>query len=114
MTKIKKVNLYRAVSSLSKPIADSTHQIPEIAFVITEVELENGITGQGYLLAFHYSPNAIAGALKDLMDFVPGYHVYETVKIKKDMDAENEYFGNNGLLKWACSSVNVAMWDACA
>jgi L-alanine-DL-glutamate epimerase-like enolase superfamily enzyme len=114
MTKIKKVNLYRAVSPLSKPIADSTHQIPEIAFVITEVVLENGITGEGYLLAFHYSPNAIAGAMKDIKDFAVGYHTYQTGQCVADYEKETEYFGNNGLQKWALATLNVAMWDAWA
>lgn len=114
MTAIKKVNLYRAVSKISKPIADATHQIPEIAFWITEVELDNGITGEGYLLAFHYSPNAICGALKDIKDFAVGYQVYETGKIIADYEKETEYFGNNGLQKWALAALNVAMWDAWA
>lgn len=114
MTKIKTVNLYRAVSPLSKPIADSTHQIPEIAFVIAEVELENGITGEGYLLAFHYSPNAIGGAMKDIKDFAVGYQAYQTGQFIADYEKEAEYFGNNGLQKWAMATLNVAMWDAWA
>ena len=114
VTTIKKVNLYRAVSPLSKPIADATHQIPEIVFLITEVELESGIIGQGYLLAFHYSPNAIVGALKDARELAVGYQVYETGRLAKDFEKEAEYFGNNGLNKWAIASLNVAMWDAWA
>lgn len=114
MTTIKKINLYRAVSPLSKPIADATHRIPEIAFLITEIELESGITGQGYLLAFHYSPNAIVGAMKDARELAVGYQVYETGRLAKDFEKEAEYFGNNGLNKWAIASLNVAMWDAWA
>ncbi|WHH61628.1 mandelate racemase/muconate lactonizing enzyme family protein [Petroclostridium sp. X23] len=111
---IKDVRLYRAVSTLSKPIADATHSISKIAFDVVEVELESGIIGQGYLLSFHYSPNAIEGALKDIRKFIleNGYKVYETVKMKQDYDKEAEYFGNNGLQKWAIATVNVAMWDA--
>ena len=112
MTKIKKMNIYRAVSPLSKPIADSTHQIPEIAFLIAEVVLENGIKGQGNLLAFHYSPQAIAGAMKDIQNFVVGYETYEMGRFLKDYAQESEYFGNNGLQKWAAAVVDVAMWDA--
>lgn len=114
MTRIKHVNLYRAVSPLSKPIADATHQIPEIAFLVTEVELENGITGEGYLLSFHYSSQAIAGALKDIKEFACGYHAYQTGQVLCDYAKESEYFGNNGLQKWAIGILNVAMWDAWA
>ena len=114
MSKIKHVNLYRAVSPLSKPIADSTHQIPEIVFFVMEVELENGITGEGYLLAFQYSPNAIVGAMKDVKSLAIGYHAYETGRVISDCEKEQEYFGHNGLQKWALAVLNVAMWDAWA
>ena len=110
--RIKKLTTYKAVSKLSKPIADATHRISEISFLVAEVELESGISGQGYLLSFHYSPRAIAGALKDLESFIPGYSVYDTVKFQQDLAVETEYFGNNGLLKWASATVNIAMWDA--
>lgn len=110
---IKDIRFFEATSAVSKPIADATHEIPEIKFVITEIELASGIIGQGYMLCFHYSANAIAGALKDLKDFMSaGYQVHETVRIAKDYASESEYFGQTGLLKWAISSVNIAMWDA--
>ena len=112
--RIKDIHLYSAVSSITKPIADSTHTISSIAFNIVEVELESGITGQGYLLAFHYSPNAIAGALKDIKAFMleRDFEVNDTVRLKQEYDIETEYFGSNGLQKWALAAVNVAMWDA--
>ena len=69
-TRLKDVNFYRAVSKISKPIADSTHTISKIAFYVVEVTTEEGIKGQGYLLSFHYSPNAIEGALRDMCEFV--------------------------------------------
>lgn len=111
---IKDIKFYRAISSISKPIADSTHTISKIAFYIVELETAAGIKGQGYLLSFHYSPNAIEGALKDCCEFVRKgeYKVYETVKIKSDWDMEAEYFGNTGLNTCAIAAVNVAMWDA--
>jgi mandelate racemase len=111
---IKNLRTYRAVSSISQPIADSTHTISKIAFYVVEVELENGVTGQGYLLSFHYSPNAIEGALKDIREFIleKGFRVFETVKFKQEYDKEAEYFGNKGLQNWASAIVNVAMWDA--
>jgi len=68
--------------------------------------------GQGYLLSFHYSPNAILGALKDIKNFAVGYKVCETLKIKHDFEANAEYFGNLGLQRWSLAVLNVAMWDA--
>lgn len=111
---IKKLRIYRASSTLSKPIADATHEISDIKFYVVEVETGEGITGQGYLLSFHYSPEAITGALKDIRKFIleRGFSVNETVRMKQEYEAEAEYFGDTGLLRWAQAAVNIAMWDA--
>ena len=113
-TKIKKARFYRAVSRITKPIADSTHTISKIAFYVTEVETADGVRGQGYLLSFHYSPNAIEGALMDCCNLIldKEYNVYQTVLAKKEWDMEAEYFGNTGLNTCAVAAFNVAMWDA--
>ena len=111
---IKDLKIYCAVSKMSKPIADATHTISDIAFYVVELTTKEGVTGQGYLLSFHYSPKAIEGALKDMKNFVlgKGYCVNETLKMKKEYEQECEYFGNLGLLRWAQATANVAMWDA--
>lgn len=112
MTKIKDLKIYKATSKTSRKIADATHDISDISFYIIEVITNKEIRGQGYLLSFHYSPNAIKGALKDLKKFIleNEYHIYETVKLKKDYEAETEYFGNPGLQRWALAVLNIAMW----
>jgi L-alanine-DL-glutamate epimerase-like enolase superfamily enzyme len=111
---IKDITFYEAESPLSANIADATHSIPAIKFIIVEIELQNGTKGEGYLLSFHYSSNAIKGALTDIKSFVleRGYDVSETEKLYRDWEIESEYFGNDGLLKWAIAILNIAMWDA--
>lgn len=113
-THIKDIRLYSALSSITKPIADATHDISKIAFFVVEVETEGGVIGQGYLLSFHYSENAITGALKDLRKFVLNgdYHVNETLRLQAAYEAESEYFGIVGLQRWALAALNTAMWDA--
>jgi len=108
------IRLYRATSTLSKPIADATHQLSEISFYIAEVVTAEGVTGQGYLLSFHYSPDGVLGALKDARRFVleRGYATHETIRMKADYDNESEYFGSTGLQRWAQAVLNVASWDA--
>jgi len=115
-TRIKGMELYQARSKMSQPIADATHRISEIRFFVVRITTEEGITGEGYLLAFHYSPQAIEGVLKDIRAFIleRGYSVNETVRIKQEYEQECEYFGNTGLLRWAQAIVNVALWDAWA
>ncbi len=109
---IQDIRYFTATSTISQPIADATHSISDINFVVAEIELANGIVGQGYLLSFHYFPQAILGALKDMRDFFCQFDANETVRMAEEFDKESEYFGQNGLLKWARGIVNIAMWDA--
>ena len=111
-TRIRNVEFFRATSPLSRPIADATHSIDRIAFVVTRVELDSGVFGESNLLAFHYSPGAIAGALCDLAPLVIGWEVSATGKFVRTAAAESEYFGNVGLNRWAIGAINIAMWDA--
>lgn len=110
--KIKRVSLYRAVSPLSQPIADSTHSIPEIAFIVARIDCEGGVVGESYLLAFHYSQNAIRGALQDISEMAIGWDVEGTYEFKAHYERESEYFGNPGVNRWALGLINIAMWDA--
>ncbi len=114
MPKITRIGFFRAVSPVSRPIADSTHSIPEIAFIVTRIETDAGVTGEGYLLAFHYSPQAILGALKDVGQMALGREVSATGEFLAHHEKESEYFGCIGLHRWAAGSVNLAMWDAWA
>lgn len=110
--KVKNYSIYKAVSTLDKPIADSTHVLSEISFIVLRIELMNGTEGESYLLSFQYSPGAVAGALKDHGERVAGVSVYETGKVYSAFNRLNEYFGNEGINRWAQSAFNVAMWDA--
>jgi L-alanine-DL-glutamate epimerase-like enolase superfamily enzyme len=109
--KIKTIQFFKAVSPLSKPIADSTHTIPEIGFIVTRITTDTGIVGEAYLLAFHYSPNAILGALQDVRDMAIGWDANDTSGFKDHFERESEYFGNPGIQRWALGSVEIAMWD---
>ncbi len=111
MSVITDIRIYRAVSPLSRPIADATHTLSEISFFVVEVESDEGVTGQGYLLSFHYSPEAIAGALRDIRPLATGLPVNETGTLARLAAAEHEYFGREGIQKWALAATNVAMWD---
>lgn len=109
---IRDYKLYKAKAKLKKPIADATHTLHEISFIILRLQLENGIIGEGYLLSFQYSPEAIRGAFRDMLPQVKGYQVHETGKVFEKMNAYSEYFGQQGINRWAQAAVNVAMWDA--
>lgn len=66
------------------------------------------------MLAFHFNPGAIRGALADVRDLTVGREVFATQAFNRECDRTFEYFGNVGLLRWARGLVNIAMWDAWA
>ena len=111
-SRITSVDFFEAQSPLSRPIADATHQIPAINFIIARVTLADGTTGEGYLLAFHFNAGAIRGALADVRALTIGREVSDTRGFDATCDKEFEYFGAVGLLRWARGIVNIAMWDA--
>ena len=112
MHTIKNYAVYTAKAKLAKPISDATHTLTEISFLVLRIEVSGGITGEAYLLSFQYSPNAIAGALKDTGEQVLGARVSDTVKVFEQLNASAEYFGREGINRWAQAAFNIAMWDA--
>ncbi len=112
MQKIKSYNIYSAKAKLEKPISDATHTLTEISFLVLRITTEQNITGEAYLLSFQYSPQAIIGAIKDHGAMIIGEEVNNTGKVFNKMNAENEYFGQEGINRWAQGIFNIAMWDA--
>ena len=111
-TTIKSYSVYTAKAELDKPIADATHTLTEISFIVLRLQTENGIIGESYMLSFQYSPRAIAGALKDMGEMLIGEQVNNTVKVFEQLNHANEYFGQEGINRWAQAAFNIAMWDA--
>lgn len=110
--KINHFKLFKATAELKKPIADATHTLHEISFLVLRLYLDNGIVGESYLLSFQYSPAAIQGAFKDQLPHIKGYEVHETGKVLRKLDDLSEYFGNQGINQWVKAAINIAMWDA--
>jgi L-alanine-DL-glutamate epimerase-like enolase superfamily enzyme len=112
MLSIKNYNVFTAKAKLEKPISDATHTLTEISFIVLRITLENGVIGESYLLSFQYNPQAIIGAIKDAGKLVIGEKVFDTVKVFEKLNHANEYFGMEGLNRWAQGAFNIAMWDA--
>lgn len=110
--KITKFELFTAKAKLQKPIADATHTLTEISFIVVRIYTRNGTVGESYLLSFQYSPQAIIGALKDQGEALIGEEVHNTVKVYTALNHANEYFGNEGINRWSQAAYNIAMWDA--
>jgi L-alanine-DL-glutamate epimerase-like enolase superfamily enzyme len=111
-TAVQQVQFFRARSTRSIPISDATHKISEILFVVTRIRLANGLTGDAYLLSFHYSPNAIAGALEDVVPLALEADASRTGEFLQHFARKSEYFGHAGIHRWSSGSINIALWDA--
>lgn len=114
MHSIKSYAVFTAKAKLEKPIADATHTLTEISFIVLRIRLKDGTIGESYLLSFQYNPQAIVGALKDAGELLLGEKVFDTVKVFDKLNHANEYFGMEGLNRWAQGAFNIAMWDAWA
>ena len=112
-TTIRDVRFFAARSALSRPIADATHTIPAIEFIVCDIELANGVDRPVVpavvpLLAAGdraahaaTSPPSRAGAMRP-----------PRRRSSPTGTRETEYFGQEGLQRWALGLANVAMWDA--
>ncbi|MBT0570025.1 mandelate racemase/muconate lactonizing enzyme family protein [Curvibacter sp. CHRR-16] len=111
---IRELRLFEASSPLSRPIADATHQIGHIGFLVLELVLHNGVRGQSYLLSFDYSHHAIRGAVRDIAPMATGWDAAASGSFIVHAEQAHEYFGQEGVQRWALGLVNIAMWDAWA
>lgn len=91
--KIKHFHIFKAEAALNKPIADATHQLTEISFIVLRIETASGVVGESYLLSFQYSPRAIVGALRDVGDMLIGRDVYDMAGSFEHINQLSEYFG---------------------
>lgn len=112
MQKIKSYSVYSAKAKLEKPISDATHTLTEISFLVLRIETEKHVIGESYLLSFQYSPNAILGAIKDHGERIVGTYVNEAGRLFAQTNNDNEYFGQEGINRWAQAQFNIALWDA--
>ena len=105
-TCIRSVQFFTAATPLARPIADSTHEITSIAFVITRLELASGVVGESYLLAFHYSRRAIAADLRRRsgLSLAMGEREFDTLALRELIRCGGMTSGNPTSCAWAAWS----------
>lgn len=112
--RISRFEIFKTKAKLEKPIADATHTLTEISFFVLRLHTDNEAMGESYLLSFQYSPHAILGALKDQGELLIGEEIHQTVHAFSKLNHANEYFGQEGINRWAQAAFNIASWDAWA
>jgi L-alanine-DL-glutamate epimerase-like enolase superfamily enzyme len=110
--KIDEVRVTKLVMPLKKPIADSTHVLKKIEWIVVEILTDEGITGNSFMLTFDYGTELLKGIVetelkKEIIGKDPQY-------INKIWDAvwnRTEYIGQSGVAAWGIAAIDIALWD---
>ena len=97
---------------LNPPIADSTHVLHHIQWILLDVFTDEGLQGHSLMLTFDYGPKLLRGIVDD-----------ELKKLLLDKDPRDisgigqmcyshcEYIGQTGVAAWGIAAVDIALWD---
>ncbi|BHH82022.1 mandelate racemase/muconate lactonizing enzyme family protein [Desulforhopalus sp. 52FAK] len=80
--------------------------------ITVTVQLESGLTGTGYTYTGGRGGNAIVALIEhDLAPFITGKDGSEIESINEEMDWHLHYVGRGGILSFAISAIDIALWD---
>jgi len=107
---------HRAVSvPVTIPVVSSVRHSKEIVFVLLDVMTDEGLNGIAYAQAFNpQGANAVRSMLQLLEKVIVGKHPAHREPIWHQMWDSIKLFGQQGLAAFACSMVDIALWDIAA
>lgn len=110
--KIEDVRVTKLVMPLKKPIADSTHVLKKIEWIVVEILTSEGVIGNSFMLTFDYGTELLKGIVetelkKELIGKDPQYihKIWDTVWNR------TEYIGQSGVAAWGIAAIDIALWD---
>jgi len=110
-TKITDVKTHWLRVPLTRPIADSTHELGSIGLILVSVHAGD-CSGMSYMLCFDYAPSLLKGIIDwELKKLLIGRNSAEIRCIYEDCLKSIEYVGQEGLARWGLSAVETALWD---
>jgi L-alanine-DL-glutamate epimerase-like enolase superfamily enzyme len=99
---------------LEPPIADSTHVLRYIDWIVVEVRAGDH-TGLCAMLSFDYAPALLRGIVdSELRRHLLGRDADDIRAIHQLNLRETEYVGRPGLAMWGTSAIDTALWDLLA
>lgn len=106
-----KVGLYKI--PLKEVLSDAKHgDHTHFELITCTIECDDGITGTGYTYTGGKGGSAIYHLLVDeLVPFVKQQNPNRIEKIWEDMQYHLHYVGRGGLLSFAISAIDIALWD---
>lgn len=97
---------------LNPPLADSTHVLNQIQFVLVDVETDDGLVGNSFMLTFDYAPELLRGIVgTELRKVVVGRDPRDIAGIWQSCYTQCEYIGQQGVAAWGIAAIDIALWD---
>ena len=97
---------------LDRPIADSTHVLNRIQWIVVEIITNQGLIGNSFMLTFDYGPDALQGIVEtELKKVVVGRDARDISGIWQACYSHCEYIGQTGLAAWGIAAIEIALWD---
>ena len=110
--KIDDVRVTKLVMPLKRPIADSTHVLKKIEWILAEILTDEGITGNSYMLTFDYGAELLMGIVEaELKKEIIGQDPNYIGKIWNRVWNRAEYIGQTGVAAWGIAAIDIALWD---
>lgn len=110
--KIQDVRTTRLSVPFRPPIADSTHRLDRIQWILVDVVTDEGMVGNSYMLTFDYGPELLQAIVDvELKKVILGKDARDIAGIWALCHAHSEYIGQSGLAAWGIAAIDIALWD---
>lgn len=98
---------------LDEPLIDAAHGVHEsFEIVLCHVETSNGLVGTGYTYTGGSGGRAIAEFIRsDLAMVATGMSAAKNLEVWNAVQTRLHYVGRGGLLSFALSALDIALWD---
>jgi len=97
---------------LNPPIADSTHVLHHIQWILVDVETDEGLVGNAFMLTFDYGPELLRGIVdQELKKLIVGKDPRDIPGLCQLCYSHCEYIGQSGVAAWGIAAIDIALWD---
>jgi len=97
---------------LTPPLADSTHRLDRIEWILVEVLTDQGIAGHSCMLTFDYGPELLKGIVDhELRAVAIGMDAHFIGAVWEACWNQVEYIGQTGVAAWGLAAIDIALWD---
>jgi L-alanine-DL-glutamate epimerase-like enolase superfamily enzyme len=97
---------------LNPPIADATHVLHHIQWILVKVLTDEGLQGNSLMLTFDYGPELLRGIIDvELKKLLLGKDPRDIAGLWQACFSHCEYIGQTGVAAWGIAAVDIALWD---